>query len=42
MVGQKIKINGTGGLHVDDSLGFGDLKSGADQIGGSNSVTLVY
>ena len=41
MVGQKIKIEGTGGLHVDESIGFGDLLSGAEQIG-AKGVHLVY
>ncbi len=42
MVGQKIKINGSGGLHVDESLNFGDLRSGAEQLGSANGVKLVY
>ena len=41
MVGQKIKINGSGGLHVDDSFSFGGLKSGSEQVG-SPSASLVY
>jgi hypothetical protein len=40
MVGQKIKINGSGGLHVDDAVVFGELLSGGEQIGKSG-VTLV-
>lgn len=42
MVGQKIKINGTGGLHVDTSIAFGDMKSGSEQYGGGRHVRLVY
>ena len=41
MVGQKIKINGSGGLHVDESAFFGDLESGGEQLG-TSTVTLVY
>ncbi len=42
MVGQKIKINGSGGLHVDESLVFGDLESGGEQLGMSTGAALVY
>jgi Flp pilus assembly protein TadG len=42
MVGQKIKINGSGGLHVDESLVFGDLLSGGEQLGTSTGASLVY
>ena len=41
MVGQKIKINGSGGLHVDDSVVFGKLRSGGEQLGTSNGSSLV-
>jgi hypothetical protein len=41
LVGQKIKINGSGGLHVDESAFFGDLESGGEQLG-TSTVTLVY
>lgn len=41
MVGQKIKINGTGGLHVDDAAVFGELQSGGEQLGTSVGATIV-
>jgi hypothetical protein len=42
MVGQKIKINGSGGLHVDDAVIFGELRSGGEQLGTSTGASLVY
>lgn len=41
MVGQKIKINGSGGLHVDDSAVFGELASGGEQLGTSTGASIV-
>ncbi len=46
LVGQGTEINGdlvfSGGLHVDESVVFGDLESGGEQLGMSTGATLVY
>ncbi|MCZ6816509.1 MAG: TadG family pilus assembly protein, partial [Planctomycetota bacterium] len=41
LVGQKVKINGSGGLHVDDSVSFSDLTSGGPEIGGPQQGVML-
>lgn len=41
LVGQKVKINGTGGLHVDESVYFTDLTSGGPEIGGPQQRVML-
>ena len=44
IVGQKVKISGTGGIHVDDAIYFEDLAGGGTEIGGQqirSGVSLV-